>query len=295
MRSMLDEEVPMIPRRSVYLALAALFLAMIGRTGWAADPVKVVIVAGPNFYKIGEHDYLAGSAALANLLRQTPGIVPVIAVDWPTKPEETFAGARAVVMFCDGGDKHPFLKEDRLARIERLAADGVGLMALHQIDDVPKELGDRTRALLGAAWEKGFSQRGHWVTTFSTFSGHPAFRGVAPFTIDDGWLYQLRFVPDLKGVTPLLRSAPPKAPASLESGGGTIVSWTYDRPGGGRSFIFTGAHLHKSLAEEGYRRLLVNGILWAAGVEIPEAGAPVALAPGDLKPTPDPEGKPDKK
>jgi Trehalose utilisation len=280
----------MIPRRALLFGLTVFLLAAIVRPVWAAEPVKVVIVAGSNFSKVGEHDYLAGSAVLTNLLRQTPGIVPVLAVDWPKKPEETFEGARAVVMFCDGGDKHPFLKEDRLVQIEKLAAAGVGLVALHQVDDVPKNLGDRTRVLLGAAWENGFSQRAHWETRFSTFPGHPVFRGVAPFTIDDGWLYHLRFVPELRGVSPLLRTAPPKAPAALESDSDSIVSWAYDRPGGGRSFIFTGAHLHESLAEEGYRRFLVNGILWAARVEIPEAGAPVALAPGDLKPTPEPQG-----
>jgi hypothetical protein len=130
------------------------------------------------------------------------------------------------------------------------------------------------------------------VTTFSRFPEHPITRGVAPFTIDDGWLYQLRFASDMTGVSPLLRASPPKAAASLEPGSGSIVSWAYERPGAGkgRSFVFTGGHLHKSLAEEGYRRFLVNGILWSARVEIPETGAPVALAPGDLTPTPEPQG-----
>lgn len=39
-----------------------------------------------------------------------------------------------------------------------------------------------------------------------------------------------------------------------------------------------------------YRRFLVNGILWCAGVEVPKAGAPVKLAAADipkyLTPTP---------
>jgi hypothetical protein len=163
---------------------------------------KVVIVAGSSVYKPGEHDYLAGAAVLMTLLRQTPGIFPVLAVDWPEKPE-TFKDARAVVLFCDGGDKHPFLKHDHLAQVQRLADLGVGLVALHQADDVPHDLEDFARALFGAVWEKGYSQRAHWVTTFATFPDHPIMRGVTPFTIDDGWLYQLRFVPDPAGVTPL--------------------------------------------------------------------------------------------
>jgi hypothetical protein len=35
--------------------------------------------------------------------------------------------------------------------------------------------------------------------------------------------------------------------------------------------------LHASFGEEGYRRFLTNGILWSAKIEIPAAGAPVAL------------------
>jgi hypothetical protein len=245
------------------------------------DPklVKIVLVAGSNFYKSGEHEYIAGCAVLRDLLRQTPGVFPVLALDWPKKPE-TLAGAKAIVCFFDGGDKHAFLQEGRLAQVQKLADAGVGLVQFHQGVDVPNDLGDRMRSLMGAAWEKGYSQRAHWVAEFNRFPDHPVFRGVKPFKIDDGWLYRLRFVPEMKGVTPLLRTVSPKA--GKDTGTEAIVSWLYERPGGGRSFTFTGGHLHRSLAEEGYRRFLVNGILWSAGVEIPTTGAPVALTAADL-------------
>ena len=251
------------------------------------DPkaAKVVLVAGPNYYKPGEHEYVAGCAVLAELLRQTPGVAPVLALDWPTKPE-TFAGARSVVFFLDGGDKHPFLKADRLAQVQKLTDTGAGVVLLHQGIDVPKDLGDRLRSLTGAAWEKGPGARAHWVAEFRSFPDHPVFRGVTPFKIDDGWLYQLRFAPGMKGVTPLLRTAPPKSPPGKEASDSAIVAWAYERPADvgkpGRAFVFTGGHLHASFAEEGYRRFLVNGILWSAGVEVPASGAPVALNPAEL-------------
>jgi hypothetical protein len=112
------------------------------------------------------------------------------------------------------------------------------------------------------------------VAEFREFPDHPVCRGVMPFRIDDGWLYRLRFVPGLAGVTLLLRTAPPPA---KPTGDEAVVAWAYERPGGGRSFTFTGGHLHRSLGEAGYRRFLVNGILWAAGVDVPAGGAPVAL------------------
>lgn len=246
------------------------------------DPklAKIVLVAGTNFFKPGEHEYVAGCAVLCDLLQQTQGVFPVLALDWPKKPE-TLAGAKSVVCLFDGGDKHALLAADRMGQLRKLADEGVGLVGLHQFVDVPKEVGDRMRDLMGAAWEKWHSQRAHWVTRFGTFADHPASRGVTPFQIDDGWLFKLRFVPELKGVTPLLRTVSPKA-VSQELTDESIVAWLYERPNGGRSFNFTGTHLHASLAEEGYRRFLVNGILWTAGVDIPKAGASVSLTPEGL-------------
>ena len=282
------------PCRVTAITLALLLIARTSSPTLAAEPgsrfpsanqieilptdsklTKIVLIAGSNVFKPGEHEYVAGCAVLADLLKQTPGVFPVLALDWPKKPE-TLAGAKAVVMLFDGGDKHGLLTGDRMAQVQKLADDGVGLVHMHQLIDYPKELGDRARSWMGAAFEKGFSQRAHWVTEFSKFSDHPVSRGVTPFKIDDGWLFKLKFVPAMQGVTPLLRTVSPKA-ASQELSDDTIVAWLYNRPNGGRSFTFTGTHLHSSLAEEGYRRLLVNSILWTAKVEIPTAGAPVRL------------------
>ena len=246
------------------------------------DPklAKIVLVAGSNVFKPGEHEYVAGCAVLRDLLKQTPGVFPVLALDWPKKPE-TLAGAKSVLFLFDGGDKHQLLAADRMAQVRKLADERVGLVGLHQFVDVPKDLGDRMRDLMGAAWEKGHSQRAHWVQKYATFAEHPSSRGVAPFQIDDGYLFKLRFVPEMKSVTPLLRTVSPKA-ASQELTDEAIVAWLYERANGGRSFTFTGTHLHASLAEEGYRQFLVNNILWTARVEIPKSGAPVSLTADGL-------------
>src|SRR3954466_6453740 len=81
--------------------------------------VKVVLIAGSNYYKPGEHEYVAGCAVLHDLLKQTSGVAPVLAVDWPKKAE-TLAGAKAVVFFFDGGDKHAALKDDHLTQVQKL-------------------------------------------------------------------------------------------------------------------------------------------------------------------------------
>ncbi|MFO0800045.1 MAG: ThuA domain-containing protein [Gemmataceae bacterium] len=255
------------------------------------DPnaTKIVLVGGSNYFKAGEHDYLAGVAVLADLLKQTPGVAPVLAADWPTR-SETFAGAKAVVLFVDGGAKHAVLKGNRAAEVQKLVDAGVGLVQLHQVADYPKDMGERARSWAGGAWEAGSGQRAHWVHEFKTFPDHPVCRGVTPFTIDDGWLFKNRFVDGKAGVTPILRTVNPKGKDD-PAADGAVVAWAYDRPEGkGRSFTFTGAHLHASFAEEGYRRLLVNAILWSAGRDVPAGGAPVKLdaaaLPGYLTPPP---------
>jgi hypothetical protein len=61
------------------------------------------------------------------------------------------------------------------------------------------------------------------------------------------------------------------------------IGWAYVRKdnkgphGEGRSFGFTGCHFHSNWAIEDFRRMIVNGILWSAGIDVPPGGAPVAL------------------
>ncbi|AWM40622.1 Trehalose utilization [Gemmata obscuriglobus] len=247
-----------------------------------ADPkaTKIVLIAGSNYYKAGEHDYVANCAVLADLLKQTPNVAPVLALDWPKKAD-TLDNAKAVVFLFDGAEKHQALKGERLAQVQKLMDAKAGLVQFHQTADYPKDFGAKAREWSGGAWEKGAGERAHWVTTFDRFPEHPVCNGVKPFKIDDGYLFKNTFVAGMKGVTPVLRTWNPKTTAK-PTGGQDVVAWTYERPEGGRAFTFTGAHLHASFAEEGYRRLLVNGILWAAGVDVPKEGAKVDLDPSEL-------------
>jgi hypothetical protein len=289
------------PSLSALLAATALFLAAPPFRAADKDPfdqsgvpieveptdaklAKIVLVAGTPSHKPGEHEFFAGCALLMKLLSQTPGVAPVMARDgWPRNPK-TLQNARTIVFFMNGGGEQTTIKGDHAAELQKLMDGGTGIVHLHAVIDYPTDLGDRARGWLGGCYEPKFSKRAHWVTTFKDFPEHPITRGVKPFTIDDGYLYNLRFVPGLKGVTPLLRTVSPtaKLPPDKKPGDDAIVSWAYERPDGGRAFVFTGGHLHKSLGEEGYRRYLVNGILWTAKVDVPKEGAKVALDAADL-------------
>ena len=62
-----------------------------------------------------------------------------------------------------------------------------------------------------------------------------------------------------------------------------VLAWSLEREGGGRSLGTTLGHFHDNFAIEAFRRAIVNGILWSAGVEVPEQGAPVELGDDMLK------------
>ena len=262
------------------------------------DPklAKIVLIAGSVSSKPGGHEYFAGCTILMNCLKATPGVWPVLAAEgWP-KNEAILDGAKAVVCYMDGGAKLAWLAPERWAKIQKLVDGGAGFVMLHQGVEVPAEKADVFQSWLGGVFQPDIGCRGHWDMEFAKFPNHPITRGVTAFTAPlDGWLYNLHFAP--KGVTPLVVGAVPdkartSADAKANAGRDEVIGWAFERAGGGRSFGFTGADWHTNWAVESQRRIVVNGILWSAGVEIPEAGAPVPLPPGDIAKNFDDKPKP---
>lgn len=252
-----------------------------------ASKAKIVLLAGSPSNKPGQHEYFAGCALLMDWLKQVPGTAPVMVADgWP-KNEAVLDNARCVVIYMDGGDKLSFLAPERWARMQALAEKGTGFVILHQAIDCPPAHAAMFKNWFGAAFQGDIGCRGHWDVTFGSPPAHAVNQGLKPFALlKDGWLYNLHFAD--KGVTHLLACAMPDSSRKTEdakahAGREETVAWAYERPGGGRSFGFTGCDLHANWAEENQRKLLLNGILWTSKLEVPAAGAasetnPEALA-----------------
>ena len=255
----------------------------------ATDPnvSKIVLVAGRQSHGPGEHEFFAGCAVLMKLLKQTPGVFPVMCRDgWPKNPK-TFEGAKSVVFFMDGGGGHPIIQKDHREVVEKLMNAGVGFVNLHYAVEYPKSQSDHIFNWLGGYYETGFSTNPHWKAAFKTLPEHPITRGVKPFDIQDEWYFNIRFAPESKKVVPILKATPPDNKRGTKAakefaGRSEIVAWAFEREGGGRSFGFTGGHFHKNWGDENFRRLVVNAILWTAKLEIPKDGAKVDLDPADL-------------
>lgn len=264
----------------------------------AADPARIVLVAGRPSHGPGDHEFNAGIKLLAKCLKEMPGVEPVVVTGgWPADAK-FFQGARSVVFFMDGGGGHPMIQGDRLATLQALMDQGVGLVCLHYAVEVPKgKPGDRFLDWIGGYYETGFSTNPHWVAEVKSLPDHPITRGVKPFSVRDEWYFNIRFRPEMKGVTPIVVASPddptrqgvsasPRGPYAhivAAKGRPEVLAWAVERPDGGRGFGFTGGHSHRNWGNDDFRTLVLNAILWTAKVDVPSQGAKCSLSEEDLK------------
>ena len=249
---------------------------------------KIAFMAGRASHGYGSHEHFAGCKLLAAAIEQAlPEYETVVFQDgWPEDPN-AFEDADVVVMYCDGGGRHPV--NQHLDQLDKLADQGVGVVCIHYGVEVPKgESGDHFLKWIGGYFETHWSVNPHWEAEFKAFPDHPVSRGVKPFTINDEWYYHMRFRPEMKGVTPILSAIPPASTLSrpdgphsgnphvrAKAGQPQHVAWVAERENGGRGFGFTGGHFHWNWGDPNFRKVVLNAIAWTAHEEIPEDGVKI--------------------
>jgi hypothetical protein len=121
----------------------------------------------------------------------------------------------------------------------------------------------------GGLWVQGGSKNpvDEWTMSFEN-KRHPILRGVKPWTFRDEVFCRF-FLPNDARRTNLLLASPKEDPRKI---GPQIASWAYERDDGGRSFVFGGLDFRDNLARDDYRKFLLNGIAWAARLEVPKKG-----------------------
>ena len=290
------------------------------RAATADSKKKIVIIAGRPSHPPRMHEFRAGSLILQKSFANVPGVVvEAHEMGW-VKDEKTLDDADAVIIYADGGAKHPAVQPGHLAKIEALAARGVGLGFVHYGVTVLIGNGDKTfKRLLGGHYEEDFSCNPIWEPTFEPLPEHPITRGVKPFVISDEWYFNIRFAEpfgvgntpatasDGTKFTPILVARPsddvrdgpyvhPKGPyphIMKDNGRAETLMWAVERPDGGRSFGFTGGHFHDNWGNDDFRKIVLNAILWLAKAEVPEKGVESTVAKEELDRNLDP--KPPKK
>jgi len=268
---------------------------------------KIVFVAGTPSHGPGEHEYRAGCLLLQKCLAQSTAVRTVVYSNgWPADPH-AFDGADAIILSMDGGAGHAMIQDDHLQQLSACMDRGVGLACIHWAVEPTPEKGEKEMIdWIGGAYEPNWSVNPMWTADFKNFPDHPMTRGVKPFRIHDEWYFHLRFQDGMKGVTPILadvapastmnrpdgpHSGNPAVRASVKNRDLQTVCWAYDRPGGGRGFGFTGAHYHKNWGDDNFRKVVLNGILWIAHIEVPAKGVQSHVTPEDLTENLDAKGK----
>jgi type 1 glutamine amidotransferase len=129
------------------------------------------------------------------------------------------------------------------------------------------------------------------VTISPSAPRHPVSQGWREFSLPEEPYYNNYFGPGANrlaaNVTAVATAQlPPEAPKR------EVVAWTVERPDSGRGFAVVMPHFYKNWADADLRKLILNGIVWTAKLEIPAGGVMtstpdlVAFQPESIEPKP---------
>lgn len=296
------------------VTLIAVFVLPLGV--FAADK-KIVLIAGKPSHGPGAHEHRAGCLLFQKCLADFPGVKVVVCDGgWPTKQvngtavddDSVLDDADAIVIYSDGGAKHPALLGEHLAIIGRQIKRGAGFGCIHYAVEPTKEKGQAEFLdWIGGAFEIDWSVNPHWDGNFQKLPVHAITRGVKPFTTRDEWYFNLRFRAGMKGVTPILTDVPPASTMSRKDGAHEgnpavraqvaqglpqHVMWVTENANGSRGFGFTGGHFHASWQKDDQRKLVLNAIVWLAKIDVPQNGVDSSVSDAEIAANLDPKPAP---
>lgn len=253
--------------------------------GPPARAKKIVLIAGKKSHGPegnGIHDY-GWSVRLVKAMLDRSNVAGLVRVEahlggWPRNPG-TLEDADAVLIVSDGRDGHLFEEAPHLATPERvrlfdrLARRGCGLMTFHFSTFAPEKYRDEVLRWNGGYFQWEQAGKRAWYSAIRTLDTdvqlpspkHPVARGVRPFRLREEFYYNLRLSPDAVplAAVPALKGRAPD---------GNVVAWAVERKGGGRGFGTTCGHFYDNWQNADFRKLVLNGLIWSAGVEVPPGG-----------------------
>lgn len=248
-----------------------------------AKKKKIVLIAGNRSHGSGEHEFRAGCMLLAKALNEQSGLnveAVVVGRDWP-KDKSVLDDADSIFIFADNVSGIAGEWE----YLDSLAKKGVGLVFMHYAVHPNPQMGKKYyQPWIGGAMESKWSVNPHWVADMKVKKDHEVGNGV-PETVTclDEFYYNMRFIDDRDKVLNLVTATPTRENMykyiNLWNQHGVAglnkeqaLMWGYERPSGGRGVGFTGGHYHHSWALDGFRTVVLNALVWSAGMEVPEGG-----------------------
>jgi type 1 glutamine amidotransferase len=250
------------------LALGTFLLGCGVAFGADRPKTKILFIGKDPDHPYGSHMYLQTCAVLARCVELTPGVEAVVSNGWP-KEARTLDGVKAIVVYASPAAEL-LLEGPHRGQVDDLMKKGVGLVTIHWASSVSQKdldrLGPTWLGYLGGTWVSNVGLSGGKSPLKQLLPEHPVCRGWKEFEIDDEYY-----------LDPIIKQAKPLLQVRERKGKDVVVGWVYERPDGGRAFATTLGHPYANFQREPLRRLIVNGILWAAHVEVPKEGAPVNL------------------
>lgn len=237
--------------------------------------VRILLIGTPLDHPFGTHMYMHECGILEKCLDQLPGVDAVVSLGWPSD-KSLLEDLDAIALYSSPGAEI-LLKNAQPEEFKRLMKEGVGLASLHWSTGIGdannKELENEYINYLGGIFSFAFSGLDMaQAKVVQLEPGHAISNGWNDFEqLDEIYL-------DIK----LLDEAKPLVEVRFKDRT-QVVAWTYERSDGGRSYGNTLGHFHENFWIPEFRRSYVNGILWAAGYDIPDNGAVCFIVPEDMK------------
>ncbi|MGC6426329.1 MAG: ThuA domain-containing protein [Akkermansiaceae bacterium] len=240
---------------------------------------KIIFLAGKKSHASGDHEYRAGSLLLANRLNAQTDL-PIqaeVTNGWP-KDDSILDDAAAIVIYCDSDS----VVRKNYEKLMQLSEQGTGLLFMHY-GVHPKKPEDGRKYYLptiGGFMETGLSVNPHWVANLTAAKGHPVSRGVEkPVKVLDEFYYNMRFADKAIPLGTAIPNEKKLKPINLWNKNGPAgfgkpqtLLWGFEKPDGTRGAGYTGGHYHRNWAIDGVRTLILNTIVWTAGLDVPEGG-----------------------
>ncbi len=259
-----------------------------------ASQKNVLLIAGPKTHEAGTHEFPAGCNLLArHLLEGDPGLHVEVCTEWPDASK--VQAADSIVIYGDGLEKHP--ANGHITELRRHYESGKGLVVLHfALEPGDPEMARLLDDTIGGRFEVDWSVNPVWKMEAPEISDHPVTRGVRPFSLEDEFYFHLRL---RKSIIPLLQAHPPMESLGADgprSGNASVrsdlvrkipqtLAWAVENPNGSRGLGFTGGHFFRNWAQEDFRKLVLNAIIWTAHIDVPKQGVKGCLIPVPASPS----------
>lgn len=269
----------------IVLGISNAFAGNLANAPIAKQVKNIILIAGEKSHDPGEHEYVK-TVRLIKVMLDHANLKNVntwvYLHGWP--PADSLLNHANLILFVtDGADglnfkEAPFMTPHRMAVLQRQINRGCGLALLHFSTFAAYDWGQKLLQWTGGYydWQDATGKRRHYsdlriadVQVLLASPQHPISNGVKPFKLREEFYYNMRFVKLRKGLAPVL-----KAPAlGAAEPWGNVVAWALQRDDGSRAFSATVGHFYANWQNDNFRKVLLNGLIWAARSNVPANGA----------------------